>query len=62
MTSQPPECIPCNYNYSIKYILIDFLDASDVRQNFYNVNDLYDLFTNVTILKFLKEIDLYPKI
>ena len=62
MTSQRPECIPCNYNYSIKHILIDCLDVSNVRQNFYNVNNLYDLFTNVTILKFLKEIDLYPNI
>ena len=62
MTSQRQECIPCNYNYSIKHILIDCLDVSDVRQNFYNVNNLYHLFTNVTILKFLKEIDLYSNI
>ena len=54
MTSQRQECIPCNYNYSIKHILIDCLDVSDVRQNFYNVNNLYHLFTNVTILKLFK--------
>ena len=60
-----PECIPCNSNYSLKHVLLDCVDVSDVRQNFYNVNNLCDLFTNVaddTILKFLKEIDLYPKI
>jgi len=60
-----PECIPCNSNYSIKHVLIDCVDVADVRQNFYNVNNLYDLFTNVasdTIFLFLKEIDLYPKI
>ena len=36
----------------------DCVDVSDVRQNFYNVNNLCDLFTNVagyTILKILKE-------
>ena len=60
-----PECIPCNSNYSIKHVLIDCVDVADVRQNFYNVNTSYDLFTNVadnTILKFFKEIDLYPKV
>jgi hypothetical protein len=52
--------IPCNSNYSLKHVLFDCVDVSDVR-----VNNLCDLFTNVagdTILKFLKEIDLYPKI
>jgi hypothetical protein len=51
-----PECIPCNSNYSLKHVLIDCVDVS------YN---LYDLFTNVagdTILKFLKEINLYANI
>jgi hypothetical protein len=50
-----PECIPCNSNYSIKHVLIDCVDVADVRQNFYNVNTSYDLFTNVadnTILNF----------
>ncbi len=55
--------IPCNSNYSIiKYVLIDSVDVADVHQNFYNVNNLYDLFTNVagdTILEYLKEIDLH---
>jgi flagellar biosynthesis regulator FlbT len=55
--------IPCNSNYSIiKNVLIDSVDVADVHQNFYNVNNLYDLFTNVTgdtILEYLKEIDLH---
>jgi hypothetical protein len=45
--------------------MIDCVDDADVRQNFYHVNVLYDLFTNVAgdiIFKFLKEIDLYTKI
>jgi kelch-like protein 2/3 len=59
-----PECIPCNSIYSLKHVLLDCVDVADVRQTFYNVHSLYDLFTNVagdTILKFLKDIDLYTK-
>jgi molybdopterin-guanine dinucleotide biosynthesis protein A len=44
---------------------VDFVDVSDIRQTFYNVNTLPDLFTNITgdtILKFLKEINLYTNI
>jgi hypothetical protein len=60
-----PECIPCNSNFSLRQVLIDCVDVVDVRQTFYNVNNLYDLSINVggdTILKFLKEINLYTKI
>jgi hypothetical protein len=32
---------------SLKHILIDCVDVADVRPNFYNVNNLHDLFTNV---------------
>jgi hypothetical protein len=55
----------CNSNYSLKPVLIDCVDVTDVRQKFYNVNNLYDLSTNVagdTILKFLKEINPDSKI
>ena len=58
-----PECIPCNSNYSLKHVLIDCVDVADVRQT-YNVNNLSNLFTNVsgeTILKILNEINLYAK-
>jgi hypothetical protein len=60
-----PECIPCNSNYLLKHVLIDCVDVADVRQTFYNVNSLSNLFTNVagdTILQILKEINLYTKI
>jgi len=56
-----PECIPCNSKYSLKHVLIDCVDVADVRQTFYNVNNLSNLFTNVagdTILKFSKEFNL----
>ena len=53
---------PCNSNYSLKRVLIDCVDVSDIGQTFYN---LTDLFTNVAagdiILKVLKEIDFYNK-
>jgi len=54
----------CNSNYSLKHVLTDCIDVADVRQTFYNVNDLYNLFTNVagdTMLKFSKDINLYTK-
>ena len=35
-----PECIPCNSNFSLKYVLIDCVDVADVRQTFYNANFL----------------------
>jgi hypothetical protein len=50
-----PGCILCNSNYLIKHVWIDCVD----------VNNLYDLFTNVasdTILKILKEMYLYTQI
>ena len=46
-------------------LFIDCVDVADVRQTFYNVNNLSNIFTNVagdTIFKFLKEINLYIKI
>jgi hypothetical protein len=33
-----PECIPCNSNCSLKYVLIDCVDVADVRQIFYIAN------------------------
>ena len=46
-------------------VYIDCVDVAGVRQTFYNVNNLSNLFTNVavdTIEKFLKEINLYTTI
>jgi len=42
-----PECIPCNSSYSLKHVLLDCVDVADIRQTFYNANNLYDLSTNV---------------
>jgi hypothetical protein len=48
-----------------KKVLTDCVDVVNVRQTFYKVNNLYDLFTNIagdTILKFVQEINVYTKI
>ena len=29
-----PECIPCNSNYSLKHVLVDCVDVSDICQTF----------------------------
>ena len=60
-----PECIACNSNYSLKHVLLDCVDVSDIRQTFYNVHSIFDLFTNVavhTILKFKPQKNVYTKI
>jgi len=50
-------CSLFDSNYSLRHVLIDSVDVSDIRQTFYNVNTVYDLF-----LKFLKGINLFTKI
>ena len=49
------ECFLCNSNYSLKDVLFECVDVSDVRQIFYNVNNLADLFTNVDAILSFKE-------
>ena len=39
---EQPECISCNSNYSLKHVLVDCVDVSDIRQTFYKINNLYD--------------------
>ena len=58
----PPECIPCNCLLTIKHLLIECVDFNDVRQRFYQVPSLQDLFKTVkpeVILEFLKAAALY---
>ena len=58
----PPECIPCNCPLTIKHLLIERVDFNDVRQRFYQVPSLQDLFKTVkaeVILEFLKAAALY---
>ena len=58
----PPECIPCNCPLTIKHLLIQCVDFNDVRQRFYQVPSLQDLFKTVkpeVMLEFLKAAALY---
>ena len=32
---EPPECITCNSNYTLKHVLIDYVDVAEVRRTFY---------------------------
>ena len=60
-----PDCIPCNYAYTIQHVLLDCIDLADVRRRYYTVDSLKELFTNVAgdkIVQFLKDINLYSKI
>ena len=56
------EGFPCNSNYSLKHVLIECVDASDVRQTFYNVNSLTDVFTNVDTIISFRKTDIYNKL
>ena len=61
----PPECIPCQCRQSIKHILVDCVDKSDIIRQYYTVNDIKQLFTNVAgdkMLQYLKDVGLYPNI
>jgi hypothetical protein len=56
------EGFPCNSNYSLKHVLIECVDVSDVRQTFYNVNSLTDVFTNVDTIISFRKTDIYNKL
>ena len=60
-----PECIPCQCRQTIKHILVDCVDKSDIIRRYYTVSDIKDLFTNVAgdkLLKYLKDVGLYSRI
>ena len=41
------ECIPCVCRLTIKHILIECIDTADIREQFFNCNDLKTLFNSV---------------
>ena len=54
-----------SHAHTIKHVLLDCVDVADIRQKYFSVQCLKDLFTTIageTILQFLKEINLYNKI
>ena len=61
----PPECHACQEAYTIKHILLHCADLLHIRQRFYNVHSLKDLFDNVHvnhILSFVKEVNIFTKL
>jgi ribonuclease HI len=62
---KPPECIPCQLPLTVEHILLHCIDFNLVRQKYYSVTTLTELFNSVepkTIISFIKEIDLYGKL
>ena len=60
-----PECIPCAATLTVKHILIDCIDFSEIRNEFYNVTSLKELFEKVTydkVIDYIKAIGIYNKI
>ena len=60
-----PFCISCNEPFTAKHFLIDCIEFSHVRRQFFQTNDLRYLFENVpadNILFFLKHINLFNKV
>ena len=60
-----PFCISCNEPFTVKHFLIDCIEFSYVRRQFFQTNDRRYLFENVpadNILVFLKRINLFNKV
>jgi len=62
---EQPECVFCVEPFTVKHFLIDCIDLALVRQKYFNVDSMFQLFNSVhyeNILLFLKEVHLYHKI
>ena len=60
-----PFCSSCNEPFTVKHFLIDCIELSHIRRQFFHTNDLRYLFENVptdNILMFLKHINLFNKV
>ena len=60
-----PKCVACGCNLTVKHILIECGDFTEVRQRYYNAESLQQLFqeTSVTyVFDFLCEIGLFYRI
>mgnify|MGYP001553615755 CR=1 FL=1 len=58
----PPQCIPCNCSFTTRHILVECADFHYIRNKYYQVNSLRDLFERIQpskIFQFLKEIGLF---
>ena len=61
----PPQCISCQCPLTIQHILLECVEFALVRDTFYSVSSMFDLFNRVSghnLLEFLREINLFHKI
>ena len=62
---QPPQCVGCNKPFTVCHILLECVDFSNVRNKYYHVNTIKQMFNDVpmdNIVLFLKEINLFNKL
>ena len=62
---EPPLCVGCNSRMSIKHILMDCVDFTHTRLQYYNVLNLKALFDTVSpslVISFIKAVGLYKLI
>ena len=60
-----PFCEGCNEYYTVKHILLNCIEFSDIREKYYKCKDLKALFDAIdpqSIINFIKEIGIYNKI
>ena len=61
---EPPQCIPCHTALSIKHIFLDCVDVSHIREKYFEVSSMKELFESVrleSIFEFLREIHIFNK-
>ena len=62
---ESPECVSCNCKLTIRHLLLECIEFSNVRQKYYRYNNLKHLFDCTQpkkILDSLREVDLYNKL
>ena len=60
-----PFCIPCDQPLTLKHILVDCIDFAHIRDEYYTVHTIDQLFAFVpaiNVIQFLKEAGLYNKV
>ena len=65
LREEPPFCYGCNCQLTIKHILIECIDYSEIRSKYYkskNQRDLLDTIEPKKIIDFIREIGLFKRI
>ena len=62
---EPSQSVGCDKPFTVRHILLECVDFSKVRNEYYNVNTIKQLFNDVpidNIFLFLKEINLFNRL